>query len=209
MEQFTNTEITKVPFCALDFETTQMIGKPGELAIIEIGAQHFTWDGVQGAPYETLINPGCKIRPFDTGVSGINDQMVSVRPRFIDICSDFCSYIQGRIIVAHNAPFDQRALRSQCQRDKIDEPDNFFIDSAALLKKTLPLTKYSLQDAALYFNLGKKLSHRALGDCLIVAELFLEILRILYAERGIRTFGQMRELLGIKITPKSEEISLF
>lgn len=209
MEHFLTTEIHNIPFCALDFETTQINGRPGELAIIEIGAQNFTMNGIVGAPYVTLINPGCNIRPFDTGVSGINDRMVSSQPKFIDIFSDFFSYIHGRILVAHNAPFDKRALTSQCQRDRIDEPDNVYIDSVSLLKKTVTLKKYSLQEAVMYFKLNKKPFHRALGDCYVVSELFCETLKILRTDHSIRTFGQLTEFLGIKIIPKSEQLSLF
>ena len=209
MEIVPNKEIIKIPFCALDFETTQTMEEPGELAIIEIGAQHFMGGEVQGKPYETLVNPGCKIRPFDTGVSGISDQKVFGQPRFSKISSDFFSYIKDRIIVAHNAPFDQRALRSQCQRDSIDEPENIFIDTVALLKKIINLPKYNLQNAALHFNLDKKPSHRALDDCLIVIELFLEIQKILKTKYGIWTVGQMLKLLGIEISPKVKQHSLF
>ncbi|MFH0951862.1 MAG: 3'-5' exonuclease [Patescibacteria group bacterium] len=209
MNHLTTTELTKVPFCAIDFETTQITEQPGELAIIEIGAQHFTEAGVQGVPYETLVHPKCKIRPFDTGISGISDKTVIDQPSFKDIYANFFSYIGGRILVAHNAPFDQRALRSQCQRDEIDEPENTFIDSAALLKKTLVLPIYNLHEAVLHFNLTKKPLHRALGDSLVVAELFMKILNNLRAERGISSLGQLYDLLGIKIIHKAEQISLF
>ena len=60
--------MTKRTLVALDIETTGLDSKTDR--IIEIGAIRFTDKGVE-SEYETLINPGIKIPPFISQLTGI------------------------------------------------------------------------------------------------------------------------------------------
>lgn len=63
---------------AIDIETTGLDGDRD--AIIEIAAVKFKGHRVEDE-FSTLINPGRKIPPFITGLTGIDDAMVSAAPR--------------------------------------------------------------------------------------------------------------------------------
>ena len=58
---------------ALDIETTGLEYKTDR--IIEIGAVRFSEKGVE-AEFNTLINPGIRIPPFISQLTGISDAMV-------------------------------------------------------------------------------------------------------------------------------------
>jgi len=198
-----------VVFCALDIETTQVAGQPGALSVIELAAQEFSGGRVTKPMFQTLVNPCCPIRPFDTKVSGITDNMVAGSPTFQDVYDDFLSYIDDRPLVAHNAPFDKRAIQSICSTRNLEPPENIYIDTAAMLRKTIDLPKYSLEAAADYFRIPYKEKHRASGDCQSVFHVF-EALRVrLHGSHGIKTLGQLFDFLGMETQPSGEQQNLF
>src|SRR6266852_7688561 len=63
---------------ALDLETTGL--EADRDAIIEIGAIRFKGDRVE-AEFSTLVNPGRKLSPFITRLTGITDAMLVNAPR--------------------------------------------------------------------------------------------------------------------------------
>ena len=206
---FIDQRLDEVMFCALDFETTQIQGSPGELAIIEIGAHKFSQNGIVDQPFQSLISPSCKIRPFDSRVSGITDNMVRGQPLFSEIYQEFFSYVDGSVLVAHNAPFDKRALLSQCARDGIELPDLIFIDTLPLLKRVVALPKYSLDFVLSHFKISNKVHHRAGDDSLAVLKLFVIILSILREKHGVVNLYQVLGMLDSNMPSKDQQLSLF
>jgi DNA polymerase III epsilon subunit family exonuclease len=198
-----------VPFCSLDFETTQIPGSSKELAIIEIGAQCFMGDKLSSQSFQHLINPKCDIRTYDTGVSGINNKMVEECPTFVDIYPSFSDYIEGHILIAHNASFDKRALENQCIRDKCKAPDNPYIDTATLLRKAIDLPSYTLESAAKHFGLKQVQSHRALDDCTLVIKIFWAILTFLKTKYGVSRMVDLYQLGRVKSPTYNDQKKLF
>lgn len=201
--------IEEVPFCALDFETTQLPDSAKELAIIEIGAQRFLGKEWTAATFHTMVNPRCAIRPFDSGVSGITNNMVVDKPSFLEVSEGLFSYIEDCVILAHNASFDKRALESQCLRDSCIVPDNLYIDSIALMRKVAKLQSYSLESAAEYFAIEKPSLHRAINDCHLLVEVFWQIIKSLKELYGLRYFRDLCRLIGIRSSSKDIQGSLF
>ena len=201
--------IEEIPFCAIDFETTQLPNSTKELAIIEIGAQRFLGNELTAAPFQTLVNPQCSIRPFDTSVSGITNEMVVDKPRFLAVSESFFSYIKDCVIIAHNASFDKRALESQCIRDDCNSPHNLYIDSAALLRKIAKLQSYSLESAAKYFAIEQSSFHRAVADSQLLIKVFWQITKLLKNLNGIRYFRDLCQLIGVKNSTMAIQGTLF
>ena len=71
---------------ALDIETTGL--DPHKDSIIEIGAVCFNDNRIENE-WESLINPGRKIPPFITQLTGISDHMVMEAPSIQDVLTDF------------------------------------------------------------------------------------------------------------------------
>ncbi len=120
---------------AFDLETTGL--DPRQDRIAEIGAIKFDKLGPI-ARFSLLVDPGIPMPPEAAKVNGISDEMLAGQPKLDAVFSDFLSFIDGALIVAHNAPFD-------CG----------FIDSA--------LTRYS--EAARRFNSDKQASLILDADC--------------------------------------------
>ena len=59
--------------------------------------------------WDTLINPECAIA--NSFVHKITDVDVAQAPTFPDIANTVPSLLAGRMMVAHNASFEQRFLR--------------------------------------------------------------------------------------------------
>ncbi|NCG31136.1 MAG: hypothetical protein GWP27_11810 [Bacteroidetes bacterium] len=56
--------------------------------------------------YETLINPGVKIPPMITRLTGISDEMVQDAPGFDEVADEIWKRTSESIFVAHNVNFD-------------------------------------------------------------------------------------------------------
>lgn len=208
-DRFLQMLIAEVPFCALDFETTQLPEASHEFAIIEVGAQRFIDNKLDSIAFQTLVNPKCSIRQFDTGVSGITDEMVISKPTFPDISEDFFSYINDHVILAHNATFEQRVLKSQCSRDGLAVPKNLYIDTAALLRKAVKLSSYTLESASQYFGIDRINAHRAGGDCELLVKVFRAIRVLLETKYGLRYFRDLCTMLQINIDIGFTQKNLF
>ncbi|WP_300918099.1 3'-5' exonuclease, partial [Corynebacterium stationis] len=64
--------------------------------------------------WDTLINPECAIA--NSSVHKITDVDVAQAPTFADIANTVALLLAGRMMVAHNASFEQRFLRQEFAR---------------------------------------------------------------------------------------------
>ena len=91
--------------------------------------------------------------------------MVDDAPRAEDVLPLLQTRLQGRVMVAHNAPFDRRVLRQAFARANLEWPDPPVICTAALARTLLPLQRErklgALADA---LGIEVALAHRALAD---------------------------------------------
>lgn len=153
---------------ALDIETTGL--DPNNDAIIEIGAVRFNANRVEGE-WQSLINPGRKIPPFITQLTGITSQMVVSAPALHEVLDDLIAFIGDTPVVGHNVQFDlsffhkQRALR---WNDRIDT-----YDMASIL---LPgNSRYNLSALAQSLNVPFPATHRALDDARATRGIYLRL----------------------------------
>jgi ATP-dependent DNA helicase DinG len=142
---------------ALDLETTGL--DPESDSIIEIGAVRFNQRRVE-AEWSTLINPGRRIPPYITQLTGINDQMVLQAPPIQDVLPVLEDFAGFAPILGHNVRFDLAFLGRHGLLK-----DNDAIDTYEMASVLLPEAgRYNL--SALAQNLGVLLpaTHRALED---------------------------------------------
>src|SRR5581483_1319036 len=73
--------------------------------------------------------------------------------------------LEGRVMVAHNAPFDRRVLRQAFERIGLEWPNPPVICTAQLARQLLPLQRHrGLKTLAEALNIEVQESHRALPD---------------------------------------------
>lgn len=90
-------------FCAFDLETTGL--DPRKEAIVEIGAIRFDQRGII-ARFNVLVNPGFPMPEAASKVNGITDAMLAGKPSLDAVLDDFLRFVDGSILIAHNANFD-------------------------------------------------------------------------------------------------------
>lgn len=159
-------------YVIIDIETTG--GKYNEEGITEIAIHKF--DGIDVVDsFISLVNPEKDIQPFVVKLTGINNKMLRNAPKFYEIAKRIIEITKDCTLVAHNASFDYRILRSEFSR--LGYPFEMpTLCTVELSKKLIPdLESYSL--GKLCRNIGIPVTdrHRANGDALATVKL-LEIL---------------------------------
>lgn len=160
-------------YAILDIETTG--GKYNEEGITEIAIYKFDGHKVVDQ-YISLINPEIPIQPFVVGLTGINNEMLRSAPKFYEAAKRIVEITEDCVLVAHNAKFDYRILRTEFQRLGY-EYERESLCTVELSKKLIPGQKsYSL--GKLVRSLGIPLSdrHRANGDAQATVKLFKMLL---------------------------------
>lgn len=143
-------------FAVIDLETTGV----GNLdTILEIGIVLVDGNEIV-LEWETLVNPDRDVA--NTHIHGVNPGMFSTAPVFEEIQNDIAKLLDGRILVAHNLPFDRRMLNQQITRFRND----FELGAGFCTYKA---TRLSLNDACQKFGINNSQSHRAITDARVAA----------------------------------------
>ena len=156
-------------YVILDIETTG--GKFNEEGITEIAIHKFDGHKVVDT-FISLVNPEKDIQPFVVNLTGINNKMLRTAPKFHEVAKRIVEITEDAVIVAHNAQFDYRILRTEFRRLGYNY-ERKTLCTVDLSKKLLPdAESYSL--GKLVRSLGIPVSdrHRANGDALATIQLF-------------------------------------
>jgi len=146
----------------VDTETNGLSGDACEMT--EVGAVL-----VGGGELHDRWSSVCRCSaPLQRGIqrfTGITQAMVDAAPSLEDVLPRLREQMAGRILVAHNAPFDRRVLRQAFGRIGLDWPSPPVMCTAAIARRLLPLQRRrglgSLADA---LGIEVELAHRALAD---------------------------------------------
>lgn len=156
-------------YAILDIETTG--GKYNEEGITEIAIHQFDGNTVTDQ-FISLINPEKDIQSFVVKLTGINNKMVASAPKFHEVAKRIIEITEDCILVAHNAQFDYRILKTEYDRLGY-QYERKTLCTVDLSKKLIPdMESYSL--GKLVRSLGIPVSdrHRANGDALATLQLF-------------------------------------
>lgn len=160
-------------YAVVDIETTG--GKYNEEGVTEIAIYKF--DGLKIVDqFISLVNPEKPIQPFVVNLTGINNDMLRNAPKFYEVARRIVEITQDCVLVAHNAKFDYRILRTEFKRLGFDF-ERKSLCTVELSKKLIPeQDSYSL--GKLVKALGIPLSdrHRASGDAQATVKLFKMLL---------------------------------
>jgi DNA polymerase-3 subunit epsilon len=97
-------------YVIVDIETTG--GGPTTSKITEIAL--IKHDGSKVIDeYCTLLDPEMSIPGFIVRLTGINDDMVTGKPKFFEIAKKIIEFTEGCVFVAHNVGFDYRIIRQE------------------------------------------------------------------------------------------------
>ncbi|OHX67939.1 exonuclease domain-containing protein [Flammeovirga pacifica] len=152
-------------FIAIDFETAHS----ARWSICQVGIVKVK-NGEIIDRYESLVRPpDNRYNSFNTTIHGIDASMTVNAPSFYEIWEDVLPYIEGQLVVAHNAQFDIGALQQVLELYDLDVP-YFEYDC------TYKATNAALDD--LCYTFGWELKHHdALADAEACAKVYVELHR--------------------------------
>jgi len=134
------------------------------------------------------VNPEKPIQPFVVKLTGINNAMLQSAPKFYEVAKRIIEMTQDCVIVAHNAQFDYRILRTEFSRLGYDfERQN--LCTVELAKKLIPeQPSYSLGKLVRALGIPMADRHRASGDALATVKLFKMLLDKDLEKEIVKTF---------------------
>ena len=164
--------LSHATFVVVDLETTG--GSPADAGITEIGAVRIRGGEVIGE-FSTLVNPGVPVPPFVAALTGITDALLASAPRLAAVLPSFLEFMQGSILIAHNAPYDIGFLKGACQQLDYPWPGPTVLDTARIARVTLQrgeVRNCKLGTLAAHFQATVTPTHRAFDDARATADVF-------------------------------------
>ena len=166
-------------FVGFDTETT---GKfPLVAEICEVAAVKWK-DGQVIETYQQLVKPCRAMGEEVIRIHKITNEMVADSPPLESILPAFHSFIQGSILIAHNASFDMGFLTPEFERSGLPLPQEPSLDSCYLALKAFPESaNHRLITLIQHLNIKQGQSHRALDDSRACLEVGLKCMEKLGA----------------------------
>ncbi len=172
-------ELTEKTYVIFDLETTGLDVMSN--GITEIGAVKIV-NGKISEQWTTLVKPDYNIDADNFKITGISNEMVKDSPKFSQVIPDFMKFIDGAVLVGHNAStFDIKFLNRFATAEDY-EVKNELLDTLVMARGCLPeLRKHDLATLAEHFGVVFH-HHRALNDSYATAEVFIELMKIKHAK---------------------------
>ncbi|HEY6915247.1 MAG TPA: 3'-5' exonuclease [Paludibacter sp.] len=174
-------------FTAIDFETAHA-DFPCEIGLTRVVAGQIT------ESKSWLIKPACYpyMNPWNQRVHGISSANVSNAKTFEELWTELRLWLEDQYLVAHNAAFDMRVLRSVLAYYDLAVPWAECFCSVSLSRKTWKhLPSHSLGVVSEYHNIQFN-HHRAGDDVEACAKIALKAFETVEAENvslGLKKLG--------------------
>lgn len=162
---------------ALDTETTGLDPELGH-RIVELGCIELINHVPTGRTLHAFFDPERSMEPDATRVSGITDEMLFGKPKFVDMAEEFIAFIGDAGLVIHNAAFDIGFLNAELKRIGRET----LLPERALCTLLMARRKYPGAPASLdalckrfAIDLSERVTHGALIDARLLAQVYLEM----------------------------------
>lgn len=169
----------KMPIAVIDTETTGVSATHGD-RVIEIGIVRVKGGAVVDE-YQQLVDPGRRINPAVTTLTGISQGMVQGQPRFGDQLPRMLSMLEGSVILGHNIRFDLSFLQSEFRRLGMDWGRSLghgvLLDTVRIARRRFGRGGNSLPVLSRRLGVVPTASHRALADAKTTAAVFEQLMQ--------------------------------
>lgn len=159
-------------YAVIDVETTggnSETDRITEIAIVKVQG------GAVINRFSTLVDPGRRIPPFISKLTGITDAMVAQAPSFASLAAEVWQQLQGCLFVAHNVRFDYGFVRAELARCGYPLQLTQLCTVVESRRCFAGLDSYSLAYLCQHFAIPLHGHHRALADAEAAAALLLLI----------------------------------
>jgi DNA polymerase-3 subunit epsilon len=184
----------------LDTETTGLDPFDGH-RVVEIGCIELINCIPTGRSWHCHLNPERDMPYQAFEVHGLSTEFLRDKPRFADLADDMLGFIEGAMLVMHNAAFDfgflnaelDRAGRSLLRWDSV-------VDTLALARRRHPGAPCSLDALCKRYgiDLSERDTHSALLDCRLLASVYVELVGGHQARLDFAINGAQAALLGAR-----------
>ena len=159
--------ISEIPIAVIDVETTGASADFGD-RVIELGIVRIE-QGKIVAEYQQLFDPGRRVSPGITALTGISQQMVDGQPRFIDQLDQIAQLLGGAAILGHNVRFDLSFINKEfrgCGKElpTVLGPGVPVLDTVRIARRRFGRGGNGLGRLALRLGIQQVTAHRALAD---------------------------------------------
>jgi DNA polymerase-3 subunit epsilon len=182
----------------LDTETTGLDPFDGH-RIVEIGCVELLNRIPTGRVWHRHLNPEREV-PFQAfEVHGLSYDFLRDKPRFAELADDMLSFIEGAVLVMHNAAFDFGFLNAEL--DRLERPPlrwDRVVDTLALARRRHPGAPCSLDALCKRYgvDLSERDKHGALVDCRLLASVYVELVGGHQARLDFAVNGAQAAMLG-------------
>jgi DNA polymerase III subunit epsilon len=177
----------------LDTETTGLDPFDGH-RIVEIGCIELINCIPTGRTWHCHVNPERDVPYSAFEVHGLSLEFLHDKPRFAELADDMLTFIEGAMLVMHNAAFDFAFLNAEL--DRLARPLlrwDRVVDTLALARRRHPGSPCSLDALCKRYgiDLSEREKHSALLDCRLLAGVYVELVgghqaRLDFAVNGVQ-----------------------
>ena len=164
----------------LDTETTGLEVEQGH-RIVEVGAVALADRKRTDLHFHSYLNPQRSIDEEAEKVHGLSIERLSNEPEFSEIAESFLEFVEGSILVIHNAAFDLGFLNAELKRASSQYPPLEEIcdveDTLLMARNKFPGQRNSLDALANRFEISgyDRSFHGALLDANILADVYIHL----------------------------------
>jgi len=182
----------------LDTETTGLDPFEGH-RVVEIGCIELINGIPTGRVWHCHLNPEREVPYQAFEVHGLSTEFLRDKPRFAELADDMLSFIEGAMLVMHNAAFDFGFLNAEL--DRLARPLlrwDRVVDTLALARRRHPGAPCSLDALCKRYgvDLSERETHSALLDCRLLAAVYVELVGGHQARLDFAVNGAQAGLLG-------------
>jgi len=164
----------------LDTETTGLEVEQGH-RIVEVGAVALADRKRTDLHFHSYLNPQRSIDEEAEKLHGLSMERLSSEPEFSEIAESFLEFVEGSILVIHNAAFDLGFLNAELKRASSQYPTLEEIcdveDTLLMARNKFPGQRNSLDALANRFEVTgyDRSFHGALLDANILADVYIHL----------------------------------
>jgi DNA polymerase-3 subunit alpha (Gram-positive type) len=191
-----NLDLESTTYVVFDIETTGLSVMNNR--IIEIAGVKMQ-DGKVIGEFSSFVNPHVSIPYNITQLTHITDDMVQDAPDIETVLPQFVAFIEGSVLVAHNARFDMGFVQANCKTLGLPECPNPVLDTLELARFLFPSIKnHRLNTLADKFKVSLDNHHRAIADAEALGHILYHLIKET-TERNIRNLNQLNDYAGIDL----------
>jgi len=192
----------------VDTETTGLDPAEGH-RVVEIACLEFVNCIPSGRVWHCYLDPERDMPQVAFEVHGLSVEFLSGKPRFEERAEELLAFLEGAMLIMHNASFDVTFLNAELER--VAKPRIRFervVDTLAMARRKHPGSACSLDALCKRYgiDLTAREKHSALLDCKLLAAVYAELVgghqaRLEFAVNGNGGVNVEAIAIGTRIRP--------